>query len=83
MVEETEVSLQADEELDLNTQTVGEKRENGFLETASNDQSMCMPNFMTSTLLIEFIMYVDGDVGRHAQAAVSVDTAHNVGVQHN
>ena len=57
MVEENEVSLQTDEDLNLNTQTVGEKRDhNGFLETSSSDQSMCMPNFMTPPST--FIVYV-------------------------
>ena len=44
MVEENEASLQNVEELN---QTVGDKRVNGFLETSSSDQSMCMLNFVT------------------------------------
>ena len=42
MVEENEVSLQSDETLNVNTQSVGEKRDDGFLETSSSDQSMCL-----------------------------------------
>lgn len=51
MVEENEVSLQADEDF-----IVGEKRDNGFSETSSSDQSICMPNFMTPPSI--FIVYV-------------------------
>lgn len=50
MVEENEVSLQADEDLNLNTQIVGEKRDNGFSETSSSDQSMCIPNHQSLSL---------------------------------
>jgi hypothetical protein len=88
MVEENEVSLHIDEELNHSIQTVGEKRDNGFLETSSSNQSMCISSFVTpsiaSTTFIVYVylMYVDGDLGRHPQAAVFVDTstAHSVGV---
>lgn len=56
MVEENEVSLQTNEDLYLNTQTLGEKRENGFLETSLSGQSMRMPNFMTPSSTT-FIVY--------------------------
>lgn len=81
MVEENEASLQNVEELNHSTQTVGDKRDNGFLETSSSDQSMCMPNFVTppSTTSIMYLMYVDGDLGRHPQVA-DTSTAQSVGV---
>ena len=39
MLEEQEVSLQTNEDLNLNAQAIGEKRDNGFLETSPYDQS--------------------------------------------
>lgn len=60
MVEENEVSLHTDEELNHSTQTVGEKRDNGFLETSSSNQSVCMSSFVTPPIKhnIYFVSHV-------------------------